>query len=287
MIARYASRMTHALVRWLIPLLALFAVGPVAGWLMWSIVAADGSHDISVLLNGSLARAVMGLLGVVGLATLVGVAGARFVAPRSGLFAAGLVLAWGAWSTGRIDHLIANQPTNATMYTLVLEALLVGGLGVLSAFVILRVPSTPIGQDEGLPAHEREPSAFNDPSTLIALGGAAIAGAVVAFLLAQDALKGQTVFAAFAAGLVGATVGRMCSQRCSPVVFFAAIALVAILAPAAATLVHPGASGVLRAAKAGSMLALARPLPLDWMAGAFIGIPIGLAWAGSMVESRK
>jgi len=38
------------------------------------------------------------------------------------------------------------------------------------------------------------------------------------------------------------------------------------------------------AAIGGDLFTLAMPMPLDWLAGAFWGIPIGLSWAESMVE---
>ena len=35
---------------------------------------------------------------------------------------------------------------------------------------------------------------------------------------------------------------------------------------------------------AGELFALARPAPLDWIAGGFIGVAIGISWAGSMID---
>ena len=37
---------------------------------------------------------------------------------------------------------------------------------------------------------------------------------------------------------------------------------------------------------ANQMLTLANPAPLDWFAGALLGAPIGMSWAGSLVHKR-
>jgi hypothetical protein len=37
---------------------------------------------------------------------------------------------------------------------------------------------------------------------------------------------------------------------------------------------------------AGNLMPLAAPLPLDWVAGFFVGVPMGLGWAASMIEKR-
>ena len=67
---------------------------------------------------------------------------------------------------------------------------------------------------------------------------------------------------------------------------FAAIAILASGSPLIASFIHGSPEQLVRAALAGKLFVLARPLPLDWLAGAFIGAPIGLVWAASMVDKH-
>jgi hypothetical protein len=57
----------------------------------------------------------------------------------------------------------------------------------------------------------------------------------------------------------------------------------------AGPLVAKGVQGsrLVEATYAGELLALARPLSLDWAAGALLGVPLGLAWAGAMLDHRS
>jgi len=69
--------------------------------------------------------------------------------------------------------------------------------------------------------------------------------------------------------------------------FFGGLMVVAVAGPVIATFVHAGTLGPTRAAVSGKLFALARPMPLDWIAGAFVGIPLGLWWAGSLIERES
>jgi hypothetical protein len=215
------------------------------------------------------------------LAGLMGLLGARLVGARSGLFTAGLVLAWAAWGTGTVDQILRRTQSGSILWTISLEGVLFGGLGIAVAWVILLVARDRHGApakvtDEG----EGPPAAFG-------FAVAVVAGGIGACLIAQESLKGQCFAAAVVAGLFGALFGRLGSHKAQELWFFAAVALLAAAGPAAATILHSGEGAVVRAAYAGQLLPLARPLPLDWVAGAFVGIPIGLNWAASMTEHHQ
>ena len=283
------SSMLHSILRWAGPLLALLAVGPIAGWLTYSLRAPDGGPETTLLLSSSMSKGLAVGVGVVLLAILTGAAIARLVAPRSGLFSAGLVLVWGAWGLGRVDQVLARIPQKQTLYTISIEAAVVGLLAVVGAIVILRIRPMvelhAVAADH--PAHADEPTKLVDSSTPAAFIAAAAAAALAGWLLAQDTLKGQTFAAAVVGGVFAAVAGRMASQRVSAAVFIAGIAALAVVSPTLATFMHPSSLGPANAARAGTLLALARPLPLDWLAGAFVGVPLGLAWAGSMIEKKR
>ncbi|MBX3401772.1 MAG: hypothetical protein KF699_00010 [Phycisphaeraceae bacterium] len=280
--------MSHVLKRWIVLLVSLLVLGPVAGILVAMLRAPDGGAHASLFINTSpVWGAVVGLL-VFALAAAGGVPAARVGGVGHGYFCAGLVLAWAAWATGQIDHILHRTQSVSTMYTLTGEAVFVGamalGLGVLLLW-ISKDPS-PHGGEAGSSAHPHhvEPRALWNNSTPQALLIGAAIGGIVAWLVAQDTLKGQTFAAAAFAGMLGATAGRMSAPNASAVTFVAAIVVLAVVSPVAATFMHAGGMGPTRAALAGRLFALARPLPLDWAAGAFFGIPLGLSWAASMID---
>jgi hypothetical protein len=286
--------MLNVLVRWAIPLSALFILGPLAAILIANLRASDGSGNISLLLSTAPTQGIIGGLVALGLALIAGILGARFIEQRSGLMAAGLVLAWAAWNTGRVDRLLAISNAKTALFTLAAETAVFGLLATAIAFIILKVPTrmprfiaagdaTRVLGDKT----HHEPVKLIDPTAAIALIAAIIGAAVGAWFVAAAMLKGQTFAAAVVAGLLAATAGRLATQRISPAVFFLGLILVAIAGPVIATFMHTGTLGPTRAAFAGKLFPLARLMPLDWIAGAFVGIPLGLWWAGSMIEKHE
>ena len=281
--------MIHSALRWLIPLAALFVLGPIAGSLTASLRAGDGGPETTLLVSAAPMRGVIVGVAVLAIAGVAGVVGGRLIGNRSGLFYGGLVLAWAAWGTGRIDAIIGRTQSASTLYTVALEGVLVGVLGVALAALIMMVPT--IAQPKpaaGAGDHHHhlppEPRGFGDKALPLAVLAALVACGVAVFLIAQDSLKGQTFAAAAIGGVFAAAAGRVASQHVSCVVFFGAFAILMAASRAAALFVHYGSAGVTRAELDNELFRLARPLPLDYLAGAFIGIPIGLSWAGSMIE---
>jgi hypothetical protein len=124
------------------------------------------------------------------------------------------------------------------------------------------------------------------------LGGAfavaAVAAGLAVFLIAVSGVKGQTFAAALigalAAGAAAQTVASSKNFHVTPVTPILAIALVALAGPIIASVLH--GPRLIDAVYAGNVFALARPLSLDWAAGSVIGVPIGLGWAGSMLDRR-
>ena len=280
--------MSHVLQRWTVLLVSLLVLGPVAGLLVATLRAPDGGAHASLFLNTSPAwGAVIGLL-VFALAAAGGVPAARVGGVGHGYFCAGLVLAWAAWATGQIDRILHRAQSASTMYALTGEAVFVGALGLALGVLLLRISKDPApdsaGQDRTHHSHHVEPRSLWNNSTPQALLIGAAVGGVIAWLVAQDTLKGQTFAAAAFAGMLGATAGRTSAPNASAVTFVAAIMLLAIVSPIVATFMHAGDLGPARAAVAGRLFSLARPLPLDWVAGAFFGIPLGLSWAASMID---
>jgi hypothetical protein len=291
--------MTRAILRWLIPLATLLALAPLAAWMTVSLRAPDGGPETSLLLCNSPVRGIVAGLGAFALAMLAGAVASRLLGVSWGFFAAGLVLAGAAWGTGRVDQIVRRTQSASTFWALSAEGFLVGALGVLTAAVIVRArAASDRGPHVALPDDDRGAWAA---SLAIGLPIMVLAGAVGAWIVAREPLKGQTFAAAAVAGILLAIAGHLAAPRAPLEVFVLAVAILAAVSPALSLLVNlvptatgaratltflPGGSRVLAAVRAGTMLPLARLLPLDWVAGAFVGIPIGLSWAGAMVEKH-
>ena len=286
--------MLNVLIRWTIPLGALLVLGPLGAALVSRLRAADGGHQLSLLVSTSPVQGIIAGLVALALALLAGVLGARFIEQRSGLLAAGLVLAWSAWDTGQVDRILARTRSASTLYTLAIESALFGAAAVAVAIVILRVPTRmprfiadgDATRTLGDRTHH-EPTRLADRSAIVAVAAAIVGAGIGGWFVAAETLKGQTFAAAAAAGLLAAAAGRLASQRASPVWFFVGLVLLAAASPVIATFTHGGTLGPLRAALDHRLFPLARPLPMDWIAGAFVGIPLGLWWAGSMIEKHE
>jgi hypothetical protein len=114
------------------------------------------------------------------------------------------------------------------------------------------------------------------------------AAGVVAWIFAPDSLKGQTFAAAAFAGLFGAVAMKMAARHyVTPLVVFCVVGVLACAGPAVAAVYYGSGSGIVRPVYSGAIggvLPLARILPLDWLAGALVGVPIGLSWGGAMTE---
>lgn len=305
-LSRYALPMMHAALRWTLPLVAILIVGPLAGWLTAALHAPDGSGATSLLLANSPMRGVVAGMGVMLLAGAMGLGAARLVSTHYGMFCAGVVIAWGAWGTATIDQIVRARPslvaaaqTGATggsatslFVTLALEGALlaVPALVIAWGLVLLgRVPVTDPAHPHAPhhPPHHPEPRTIRDPAALMGLAASVVVGGVIAWIVAQETRKGQTFAAAALGGLGAAAAGRLVATRINAAVFVAGIAVLAILGPLSAIVMQGSSGKVLLAAQTGSLFRLARPLPLDWFAGAFIGVPLGLTWAGSMLEQQR
>lgn len=280
--------MRHNLIRWLLLFCSVLVLGPIAGMLTASLHGADGGPHASLLINSSMAAGVLVALGVFVLAGAAGLAGARLDSLRHGFLCAGLVLAWGAWGTGQVDRILHRTLSASTMYTLSAEGVLVGALSLGLAAAMVLIARRPAPDPALAPHHHTpEPRTLIDQTTPTALAASLVVAGLIAWIVAQDTLKGQTFAAAALAAMFGATAGRLASPASSAFTFVGAIALLAIASPAVAAFMHPSALGPTRAALAGTLFPLARPLPLDWAAGAFVGIPLGLSWATSLVDKHS
>lgn len=267
--------MKQTVINWTIFALAALVAGPIAGRLVEMSQAADGARAATALISAS---PVMGIIlygAAFVIAGLVGVAAARVAPLGVAMPAAGLVLAWVAWRTARIDDVLRLTHESGSFWTLAIEGLLMAGAGIAIGAFILRA-SRRLKAEPG--------DGLFSGQTLAGAGAGMAAGAMAAWLIARSDEVGQTFAAAIAAGVAVTVVGRIVSVRAPLLAFVAVGSLLAFAGPAAGGIAN-GAEAV-RDAYAGTLIPLARVMPIDWIAGILIGVPIGASWAAAMVHKH-
>lgn len=284
--------MRNSIIRWTIYLSAAFIFGPFAGSLVGSLRAFDGSHNATPLLCTSPGTGLLMGLAACGIALAVGLVAARLLGAAPGMSAAGLVLAWAAWKTGEVDQLIRTAQSATPLRMLSFEGAIFGFIAVVLAFAIAL-----ISHHDGMDPHhvegdKKRPAllAGEGRASLMVLPIAFFAAAVAAWFIGISPLKGQAVFAAIAAGVLGAAAGRLANIHIPIPMLIIPIAALAIIGPlsgeALASSVPGGPPAVVATAYKGALFPLANISSLDWIAGGLLGIPLGVAWAGSMIEKK-
>ena len=84
------------------------------------------------------------------------------------------------------------------------------------------------------------------------------------------------------------TLARVLAHRSAGWATVLGVCLCGVAGPLLASTVDPERllSGMYSGSISSELVSLARIAPLDWLAGVFMGVPVGMSWAGSMVEKR-
>lgn len=284
--------------RWVLVILAALVLGPVCALPMQSLRDADGGHAVSMLVSSSLPAGLLAGLAALAGAVLVGAVGSYFFTAGLGFAASGLVMGWCAWHTTTLDEVVRRTRDAQSLPALALEGLLAVGFAVALALMIQLITERRVARAGSTPA-DTAPSTgplgwfvrseHRDAKPAGAIVASAVAGAavaaLVAWIVAASDFKGQAVFAALSAGVASGVVVQMTarSMHCSPTPALACLALapLAVVGPLLA-----GGDGVAMRVFAGDVFPLARVLSLDWTCGALLGVPVGLSWAGAMIDQR-
>lgn len=298
-------------------ILALLVLGPIAGMLTGSLKAVDSSGHATLLV--STVPQAGGLVGVavLVLALVAGLVGSRINGSRSGLTAMGVVLAWGAWGTTTIDWVLRLAQSDSPLTILALEGLVFGVLMVPLAMLVWQAGlgrgqhrafhPLPDGTPDllswlrgslrvgGEAADESQSLlggvflALTTPAGLAAIGITLGAGVLVTHLIAQEPLKGQAIFAGAVTFLLAVPVAKLVGESLKASVpmasFFIAAALLGAIGPLAARMIH--SEHLIEDLYNGHLLGLAVPIGLDWLAGACLGIPMGLGWFHAMFAQQE
>lgn len=260
-------------LRGLIALIIAFAaIGPIAGLLVGSLRGDDGGSHATLLVGQSPFFGLISGLFAFAFAAGAGAMGSRAAGLNVGLACAGLVLSWSAWLSGRLDTIVAvtrESPFQPLMLEGLFVALMIGGI----AWVVRR-----FSIDDPDPETEAGVT-----GVLVALCAGLALAATAAWLMAIEPLKGQTIGAAFVAGIVGAATARLVFLRLPGWTVVAIPAALGVLGPLAAQAL---AGDVVDAVFEHTLFRLGWMTPLDWAAGALLGIPIGLAWTDNVVQQQ-
>lgn len=270
--------MKNALVRWGLIAAATLAVGPLLDSLM--AVARDGSGGRNVTLLVSQAPAVSLALGliVIAAAAAFGYAVRRVTTIGLGLFCAGAIVAWPAFNGATAEGLVRDAQSAGPFARLAVEMALLGVIGVLGTrFIVGRIEPDPSGRED--------PEELIGPRAALGAGVSFVVAGVSLWILAREGTPGQNTAAAGLAAMAAVAAGRSAAPKASIVACVAGIFAVGLAGPILA-LVTQG-SDIVVAAYSNSLAPLARITPMTWLAGVWLGAPIGASWASSMVEHKE
>ncbi len=253
----------------------MLIAGPLVGSLMLSIPSLDGGRGLTPLISpnpfiGLLISTVCLLL-----AGLLGLLAAHLVGFRDGLATMGVAMAWACWSTGRLTDVIQvveNEPS--------LRLAAEGGiLGLLACVVALCLVT--VSRDFS-DAHNGD-SRLLSPGALVGVGAMILGAMVGGWIVAQTSMVGQTLGAAIAGGVLGGMIARLIRPDSE---IRALLLGFPIIAGGAMLLGHwlTGSGNIIETVYSGTGSPLMRIMPIDWVAGLLIGLPVGLSWGGALVE---
>lgn len=275
--------MVRAIVKWTLILASVLGVGPAIGAMVGLVRGPTGGPDATLLSSDSPAQSLGLGLAALAIAAAYGALAARLVTRTVGLVCAGLIVGWAAWRLGSMDQIIHARQSAGSLGLIAFE-----GLGLcIAAIGMFKVIDLAARSPKAL--HPPPPNPLHDllaKGNMLGVAGAIVIGGGVVYLIAFDDLKGQTVVAAILAAAMATVTGAFLATsrkaRFSPYAPLIALAVLAVAAPFAARIFH--GTRIVDAAYRGELLALCRPISLDWVVGALLGIPLGFSWAGSLTH---
>ncbi|MBS0188971.1 MAG: hypothetical protein JSS51_12965 [Planctomycetes bacterium] len=285
--------MRKAVFEWISLILATLILGPIAGMLPAMLHSPGGSQQTTALNSTTPVLGVVLMLAALGLALIVGLFGAKTVTRPMGMACAGFVLVWVACRTGRAEMIYreSGSPSHAA-WMMALEAALLAVPALVVAMLVQR--PRPFGNtDEAVVGELQGGFAANlkavmgEPRALAAVAAAA-AGAIVGCAIGSiSLLKGQAVFAGALGGIgAGCAAGLLIAgiESRPALAPYIGVMLVAIASPIVASFQY--GAGLRNAAITGDLLSVGRLVPMDWIAGMFLGVPWGLSWVSGMVKDH-
>ncbi|MBL4808488.1 MAG: hypothetical protein JKY43_00320 [Phycisphaerales bacterium] len=285
---------------WIVRVISLCVLGPIAGGLMSSLRGVDGSIHATAFVSGSPIGGLIALVGVFFLAMVGGGLASKMVSLREGVLNMGLVVAWGAWGSGRVGEALRGAPETGSLVMLSVEGVVVVVLSLVGLVVLTKVSGQSEGRDDCV---RLDGSAVGNIRANIATNGMLVGvglvmSMVVVWLQVQSDLSGQAVWGGFVgaagAGVLGGMLlknhsikhERSGEAELSLVPVMVGVILGAVVGPMV-SMVMPGGGKILDAIASGDAPGWMVMSSLAWTGGAMIGTPIGYSWVESSVARQQ
>lgn len=259
----------------------LLGLGPAVVWLSPRVVGGHGGPGWTYLANGASGAGLVGLVLALLVAFGVGLATSRVLGLRAGLGAAGMTLVGPALQGGEMVEVLRWAEAPGVFVRLAIEGAILAACAFGFALAMSKIapreePYSPAERAERSKSHLRE--------GVVGAVSALAVGAIAAWVLAREPIKGQMLATGFAAGLAGMAAARILAPRAPIAAIVLGVMLLGVAGPMLGFVVAGG--DALRAAYTRSLPAIAGPTPIDWLTGALLGMPVGLSWAFSVLEKR-
>ncbi len=282
--------MIEAAARWTARGISLLVLGPLAAWGGSLVSAADGSAAATLLTGASLGAAVPALVVVVGCVLAAAVVAARLGDRHEAVLNIGFVLAWLAWTGGRMEEVFrASGGGTGPLVLLAVEGVLIAAL-VLGACAAADRFSRRTSEAEGLSASVSSVvGALRFKAGVPVMLVATAAGLASAWLFARYGGAGQGVGAAFLGGLIGGVFASQAYESLTKNEKRTPVGVTGIVAPALAGMLlagvvgplmgiaSPGPGRLVEGIARGTLPGWVLVSPAAWAAGAMVGIPAGVS----------
>ena len=217
-------------------------------------------------------------LGLIG-ATIAGAVVGRLTNALVGLFVVGAGLGALAFRFGSIADLAF---ANGSLQVLAVESVLFSVLVLFSTYAIYKFAG---------PLDDIDPPDDDyQPVKSIALSAAAaILVLPVVWFFAQSHLRGQTMTATWLGGMIAGLAARLLAPNTQPKLIFASACLIGAVGHMIGAYVIGFATsgGITSAFIESTIPAVSMPLPIDYAAGALMGVSMGLGWARSFLHHEQ
>ncbi|MDX9912483.1 MAG: hypothetical protein RBS39_11685 [Phycisphaerales bacterium] len=282
----------RTLAAWVLPGASALLIGPAAAWLAGMLRDSAGGGEVTALLSQSPALGVASLLLAGAIAALVAMVGSRLVDMKLAMLCAGFVLAWVSIRMGTMEGIVRRAGGDLPAAALAAEGVLACVLAAVIAALAEGVRGT---ESKSLLAGTlaRMKQGVTGTCALAAMGAAAVAALLAAWLIAREPTKGQALFAAGVAGIAAGAAGRLAwsgaggDAKGEPpmLTMVLGVSIAAAVAPFLGAMIGPGEA--IERVYANGLFRAANLIPTDWAAGALLGVCTGEVWARSSMKRHS
>ncbi len=232
---------------------------------------ADGGFGPTLINAQQLWPALVAVGAVLLVMFLLAYGAAAFIGPMAAMPAVGAGLGWGALELDGMRSVLLTGDIAASYGEGCIWAMFVL---VLSWVLIVRRGGVKTVEPDSTGSH---PDPMVSAEAIRAAVFGIVAGLLGAWLITRTDFRQQTAVAATVGGVACGFAGRLAAPHVQPVLLAPALVLGGTLAAWVAFIFVP--NDVEAALAAGKVPALLLPLPIDWAAGALLGVPLGFAMA--------